>query len=139
MPALSVCGQRTCLAGDELFIPSLLFIGVRLLQLAVLIPLTIVLERDSITDVVGCPEARPLIEKGHKLAVSYVVVSYILVVVGLVLEVGIVSSTRRGTPTTGKAATGAAIVSLETGSSLFASYSSHNAGHHCHFHCSRLL
>jgi hypothetical protein len=100
MPALSVCGQRTCLAGDELFIPSLLFIGVRLLQLAVLIPLTIVLERDSINDVVGCPEERPsLIEKGHKLAVSYVVVSYILVVVGLALEVGIVFSTRRGTPT----------------------------------------
>jgi sn1-specific diacylglycerol lipase len=101
MPALSVCGQRTFLAGDDLFIPSLLFIGVRLLQLVVLIPLTIFMVRDYINDVVGCPEEqRPsLIEEGRKLAVSYVVVSYILVIVGLLLEVGILFSTGRGTPT----------------------------------------
>jgi sn1-specific diacylglycerol lipase len=72
----------------------------RLLQLAVLIPLTVFMVRDSFNDDVGCPEERPsLIEKGPKLAVSYLVVSYVLVGVGLLLELGILLSTGRGTPT----------------------------------------
>lgn len=101
MPALTICGQRTCIAGDELFFPSILFIAMRLLQLAVLIPLFVFMAQDRFgNDAVGCPETRSsMVEKSHQLAVSYVVVSFTQVIVGLFLELGILFSTRRGTPT----------------------------------------
>ena len=101
MPALTLCGQRTCIAGDELFVPSILFIAMRLLQLAVLIPLSVFMTQDRYSnDVVGCPEPRPsVVEKHHQIAVSGVVITYIQVIVGLFLEVAILFSSRRGTPT----------------------------------------
>ena len=102
MPALSLLGQKTCLAGDDLFLPSILFIGLRLLQLAVLLPLTAVFAKDNDNGHVGCSDEdarHDLIDKYYPIFVSYIVVAYVLVAAGLYVEVGICRATGKGTPT----------------------------------------
>jgi len=102
MPSLSLLGQKTCLAGDDLFFSSILFIAIRLLQIAVLIPLTISASRDKRSEYVGCPDDDPQhgrLEQLYPIFASYVGISYPLVLLGLVLEVGICRASGRGTPT----------------------------------------
>lgn len=101
MPALLVCGQHTCMGGDDMFLSSMLFVGIRLVQLAVLIPMSLFMaEQRSSQERVGCPEPRSnLVEYVFQLSLAYLVVSYVLVFVGLAFDFGIMRSTTKGTPT----------------------------------------
>jgi hypothetical protein len=99
MPALSLFGHKTCLAGDDLFLSSVFFICMRLLQLAVLIPLTLFEARVNQRDYSACPDDVVAIDNAYPIFISYISMSYPLFVAGLTLEVGIGRAALKGTPT----------------------------------------
>ena len=69
--------------------------------MAVLVPLTIFAKTDK-QPYVACPDEdaqHDLIGQSYPIFVSYIAVSYVLVIAGFILEVGICRATGRGTPT----------------------------------------
>jgi len=105
MPSLVICGNRTFVAGDDLRTFTFFAIVLRLLQIAVLIPYTVVtgtkydVNEDLVESCGGDSSLRTLIDKSYIIFMTFLCSSYITTLGGLAIEIGIWQTSAKGTPT----------------------------------------
>jgi hypothetical protein len=106
MPALVVCGNRTFVAGDDLRTFTAFAIILRLIQILTCIRLTVALHGTITSNHSNIPEVckhgndgiETLIDASGTLFLSYFICAYITAIVGLLLEIGILRTSTKGTP-----------------------------------------
>jgi len=99
MPALKICGNRTFLAGDDLRTYTAFAIALRIVQIGALIPFTYHTAGHFTTQLPAGCQGNHLLENTAAIFVPYVILAFILAVAGLGLELGIMKTTGKGTPT----------------------------------------
>jgi sn1-specific diacylglycerol lipase len=107
MPALRIFGKKTLLAGDDLRLYTVFALSLRLIQIVVLIPVIVITKRAS--DEYRLPNTDETCRRAHEhtnwvdnsrfFFIAYASVSFITAVAGTALEVGILVTTNKGTPT----------------------------------------
>ena len=99
MPSLVICGNKTFLGGDDLRVYGLFAICLRLIQIAALIPFTVLTAGHfSIENVPEACQGNGLVEHSAAIFIPYLILAWFLAVAGLCLELGIWKTTGKGTP-----------------------------------------